>query len=138
MPSEVFKNISGEKIMPEVIKEENKYRPGPWLRGLSRGSAWALLATVIVLAVSGWGITRTGIIYDFSFGLIDRRTADLIHRAASVPLGAFFLIHVLTNIKIALSRRRWALPWLINIIIIVIGLALMGIIIYMEYFSLGG
>jgi cytochrome b subunit of formate dehydrogenase len=93
---------------------------------------------VIVLAVSGWGITRTGIIYDFSFGLIDRRTADLVHRAAVVPLGAFFLVHVLTNIKIALSRHRWSLTWLTNTILIVIGLALLGIMIYMEYFSLGG
>lgn len=41
-------------------------------------SAWALLVIVIVLVVSGWGITQTGIIYRLTGGLVDRRLADAI------------------------------------------------------------
>jgi len=42
-----------------------------WLRRLSRISAWLLLVAVLVLVVSGWGITHTEIIYKATFGLID-------------------------------------------------------------------
>jgi len=34
--------------------------------------AWLLVALMIVALVSGWGITRTEIIYQASRGLIDR------------------------------------------------------------------
>ena len=60
----------------------------PWLRRLSRASAWALLVGVVVQVVSGWGITQTGIIYDVTFGLIDRRIANTIHRWINLPLAS--------------------------------------------------
>jgi cytochrome b subunit of formate dehydrogenase len=110
----------------------------PWLKRLSRASAWALLAGVVVLVVSGWGITQSGVIYHITFGLVDRRLADAIHRATNVPLAVFFLVHVLTNIKLALSRRRRATDWLTSGFLIAIGLVILGLVIYMEYFRLGG
>jgi cytochrome b subunit of formate dehydrogenase len=114
------------------------YSFNPYLKLLARVSAWALLAGVIVLVFSGWGITQTGIIYNVTFGLIDRRLADAIHRATNIPLAFFFLTHVLINIKIALSLKRSTRSWLTNGILIVIGLVLMAIVVYMEYFRRGG
>jgi cytochrome b subunit of formate dehydrogenase len=101
-------------------------------------SAWALLAGVIVLVVSGWGITQTGVIYSLSFGLIDRRLANAIHRATNVPLAFFFLAHVLINIKLRMRQNHSSKAWLINTLLIVEGAGLMAIVIYMEYFRLGG
>lgn len=106
-----------------------------WLRRLARVSAWVLLAGVIILIVSGWGITQTGVIYSLTGGLVDRRLADTIHRATNMPLAFFFLSHVLINIKLRVSPSR---AWLTNIVLIVIGACLMAITIYMEYFRLGG
>jgi hypothetical protein len=121
---------------------ENKtqvcYSVNPWLRRLSRITAWALLVSVIVLVFTGWGITQTGIIHSITFGLIDRRLADLIHRDMNYPLAIFFLTHVLVNIKIAVSRSRPSRPWLTNGILIVIGIILFAIVIYMESFRQGG
>ena len=108
------------------------------MKRLARISAWALLAGVIILLVSGWGITQTGVIYKATFGLIDRRAADAIHRATNIPLAAFFLMHVMINIKLALSRSRASMEWVTNSILIVIGLGVMVIVVYMEYFRLGG
>lgn len=105
---------------------------------MARASAWALLVGVIVLLVSGWGITQTGIIYRLSFGLIDRRLADAIHRAANVPLTFFFLSHVFINIKLAVSQSHRFRAWLINTALIVVGVSLLVIVVYMEYFRLGG
>jgi cytochrome b subunit of formate dehydrogenase len=109
-----------------------------YLKWIAKASAWALLVTIIVAVVSGWGITQTGIIYRLTFGLIDRGLADAIHRAANVPLAVFFLSHVLINIKLTISRRSPSKGWLTNSILGVIGASLLAIMIYMEYFRLGG
>jgi succinate dehydrogenase/fumarate reductase cytochrome b subunit len=101
-------------------------------------SAWATLAGVILLIVSGWGITQTGVIYSLSFGLIDRRLANAIHRATNVPLAFFFLAHVLINIKLRLGKNYSSWSWLINTLLFVMGAGVMAIAIYMEYFRLGG
>jgi cytochrome b subunit of formate dehydrogenase len=121
-----------ENIAPKV------YTANPTLKKLARASAWALLVSVIALVVSGWGITQTGVIYNLSFGLIDRRLADAIHRASNAPAAFFFLLHVLINIKLMVSQRQPSRGWLTNIVLIVVGAGLMAIMIYMEYFRLGG
>lgn len=108
------------------------------LRKLARLSAWILLAGVIVLIVSGWGVTQTGVIYRLTGGLGDRGLANAIHRAASVPLIFFFLAHVFINIKLAVSKKYPSAARLTSIILILIGAGLMAIAIYMEYFRLGG
>jgi hypothetical protein len=108
------------------------------LKRAAQASAWALLAAVIVAIVSGWGITQTDVIYRLTFGLIDRGLADAIHRAANVPLALFFLSHVFINIKLAISRRSPSKGLLTAAILGVVGAALLAIMIYMEYFRLGG
>ncbi|MBN1368474.1 MAG: hypothetical protein JW967_11170 [Dehalococcoidales bacterium] len=109
----------------------NKNTSPKWLRMVSRTSAWLLLVTVVVLVVSGWGITRTGIIYNITFGLIDRRLADAIHRATNIPLAIFFLSHVLANIRLSISTKKPAITWLINILLIIAGLGMLVIFIIM-------
>jgi cytochrome b subunit of formate dehydrogenase len=109
-----------------------------YLKRIAKASAWALLVTIAVAVVSGWGITQTGIIYRLTFGLIDRGLADAIHRAANVPLAIFFLSHVFINIKLTISKRSPSKGWLTNSILGVIGAGLLAIMIYMEYFRLGG
>jgi cytochrome b subunit of formate dehydrogenase len=121
-----------EIITPKV------YAANPRLKKLARASAWALLVSVIILVVTGWGITQTGVIYNLSFGLIDRKLADAIHRATNAPAAFFFLSHVLINIRLIVSQRHPSRGWLTDIILIVIGAGLMAIVIYMEYFRLGG
>ena len=106
-----------------------------WLRRISRISAWLLLATVAVLVVSGWGITHTEIIYKATFGLIDRRLANSIHRATNLPLAFFFLSHVLINIRLLFTTKKVQNNRFIDGGLIAIGLALMGLFIYVEYLA---
>jgi intracellular septation protein A len=108
------------------------------LNRIAEASAWALLVTIVVVVVSGWGITQTGIIYRLTFGLIDRGLADAIHRAVNVPLALFFLSHVFINIKLRISKRSPSKGWLTNSVLGVIGAGLLAIMIYMQYFRLGG
>lgn len=110
----------------------------PWLKKVARISAWALLVGVIVLVLSGWGITQTGIIYKVTFGLVDRRLANSIHHGTNVPLAFFFLLHVLINIRISISIKHPSLTRLVDAVSIIVGGCILGIVIYMEYFRLGG
>jgi hypothetical protein len=109
-----------------------------WLHRLARISAWLLLTGVAVLIVSGWGITQTGVIYRLSGGLIDRRLADSIHRAANAPLAFFFLCHVFINISLMAARHNRALYRAANALFLAVGAGIMAIVIYMEYFRTGG
>jgi hypothetical protein len=104
----------------------------------ARSSAVLLLLGIIVLIITGWGITQTGAIYNLTHGLIDRRSADLIHRATNLPLAFFFLVHIFSNIKIGLYKGRPTENWLINGLMIGAGCAVLGITAYMEYFRRGG
>ena len=106
-----------------------------WLKRTARTSAWLLLISVIVLVLSGWGITHTEIIYKASFGLIDRRLADAIHTATNVPLTIFFLSHVFINIRLIISPRSPLGNWLINSVLIIVGLLLLVSVIYVEYWA---
>jgi thiosulfate reductase cytochrome b subunit len=105
-----------------------------WLKRISNISAWLLLASVALLVISGWGITQTEVIYKLSFGLIDRRLADAIHRASVLPLAFFFLLHVLINIRLKITSRRKPVVWVANGALIAIGLCIMALVVYMEYF----
>ena len=119
----------------------NSRTPGsrnPWLKRLTRISAWGLLAGTVVLGFSGWGITQTGIIYKISSGLVDRRLADAIHRAAIMPVVFFFLAHVLVNIRLNIKTKRVWTNWLVNAILIIIGGSIMVFTIYLQYFRRGG
>ena len=105
------------------------------LKKLARLSAWGLLLGVIILAVSGWGITHTEIIYRASFGLIDRGVANSIHRASHIPVAVLFLTHVLTLVRLRLPQRCLERTWIANSLIIAIGIGLFSLAIYIEYFS---
>jgi hypothetical protein len=105
---------------------------------IARASAFLLLFGVIVLVITGWGITQTGVIYNLSHGLIDRRVADSIHRGMNLPLILFFLAHVMSNIKLASYRQRATENWLINGIMIRFSIYIMAVVVYMEYFRRSG
>ena len=106
-----------------------------YLRRIARASAWLLLITIIVLLISGWGITRTEIIYKASLGLIDRGEADSIHRAIQVPAVMFFTMHVLVNVRLNLPSRCVRKAWLFNSLLVAIGVCVVGGVVYMEYFA---
>ena len=116
-------------VLPDARKTD------VYLRRIARTSAWLLLITIIILLVSGWGITRTEIIYKASLGLIDRGEADSIHRAIQVPAAVFFTMHVLLNVRLNLPSRYLRKAWLVNSLLVAIGVCVVGGVVFMEYFT---
>jgi len=119
--------------MQSVVPDAGK--ANAYLKRVARVSAWLLMVGIIVLLISGWGITRTEVIYKVSFGLIDRGAADSIHRAIQVPVAVFFITHVLTNVRLRLPSRRLRKTWLFDGILVTIGACLLGGVVYMEYYT---
>jgi hypothetical protein len=115
-----------------------KGKTGKRLKKIAGISSWLLLVCVAVLIISGWGITQTGVIYNATGGLIDRRTADAIHRAVVFPLTFFFLTHVFINISLGIKSKHRYIRRIINWAFLVIGAGVLALVIYMEYFRLGG
>ena len=113
-------------------------RVSVWLKKSARISAWALLAGVLVLVLSGWGITQTGVIYTITFGLIDRRLANSIHDATVLPLAFFFLVHALVNIRLGSVKRFRSRTWIIDGILFITGGAVPAPAPSSPYFSLRG
>jgi cytochrome b subunit of formate dehydrogenase len=124
--------MSDEGVKPKV------YQVNPHLRKVARASAIAILVGIVVIVITGWGITQTGVIYNLTHGLIDRGIANAIHRGANAPLAFFFLLHVLINVKIVVSQHHPSRAWLTNSLLIALGAGLMAAMVYMEYFRLGG
>ncbi len=106
-----------------------------YLKLAARVSAWLLLGAIIVSVISGWGITRTGVVYKASFGLIDRGLADAIHRATQVPMATVFLIHLFVNVRLVLVPRYTERARLINGLLVAAAVGLMVVVIIMEYFT---
>jgi cytochrome b subunit of formate dehydrogenase len=100
-----------------------------------RISAWLLLVSVVILIATGWGITHTEIIYKATFGLVDRRLANAIHRASNVPLVIFFLAHVLINIRLIVYRKNYSRIRIIDAILTIVGLILMALVLYVEFWA---
>lgn len=105
------------------------------LKYISRISAWLLLAAAAVLVFSGWGITRTEIIYKVTLGLLDRRLANYIHRFAIIPLSVFFMIHVLINARLSWYRRVPRRIRVIDGILLLVGAAVTALVLYMEFWA---
>lgn len=105
------------------------------LKILSRISAWLLLAAAVILVISGWGITRTEIIYKITFGLIDRRLANYIHRFTNIPLAIFFLGHLFINTRLMLFRKIPKKIFIVDIILIIIAILLILMVVYMELWT---
>ena len=109
-----------------------------WLKTIARTNAWLLLICIVVLVFSGWGITQTATIYNITLGLVDRRPANAIHRATILPLAFFFLLHVLINIRLSVTSRRPYIIWMTNGVLLAMGVCILWLVVYMEYFLIGG
>jgi len=123
----------------EVPRSSNKPNAPPSnlrAKQVARLSAWLLLAAVAISVLSGWGITRTGIVYSASFGLVDRGLANAVHRGTQVPMALFFLVHILANAHAALHVKA-ARRQLIDAGLVILGIVILASVVYMEYWASG-
>jgi hypothetical protein len=105
------------------------------LKLTARITAWILLFTIIISVLSGWGITRTEIIFNLSGGLVDRGMANSIHRLLQTPMAVVFLIHVLINLRLTIFPQYLHSDRIANALIAIAGVVIMAMVLFMEYLA---
>ena len=99
---------------------------------LNRVIVWALLFLMIMLIISGYGLTKPSLIRSLTGGRIDYQTALFIHTTLDAPLLILLLIHVLIEIKFSLMRWGVKNQKLLNSLMVILGSICLVLIIFMK------
>ena len=75
-----------------------------YLMKVNRVIVWILLLFMLMLIMSGYGLTKPSLVRSLTGGRIDYQTALFIHTSLDAPLLILLLIHVIIEIKFSLMR----------------------------------
>ena len=103
-----------------------------YLVKFNRLIVWILLALIVVLIVSGYGLTKPTLINMLTFGLIDHQTAFDLHSLLDLPLFILLTIHVLIEVKLSLMRWGFKNWRLLNSLILLLGSVCLLLVLYIE------
>ncbi|MBW2971447.1 hypothetical protein KY359_00275 [Candidatus Woesearchaeota archaeon] len=75
-----------------------------FVRKLGRFCAWAIIVLMFIYFISGWGMTKSSMIYNLTGGLLDRGASARLHNYLILPMAFAFLCHTLVAIRFAMIR----------------------------------
>lgn len=117
-----------------MVKKEKKEREMPekkhpanfesFVIHFGRFCAWALLVFIILYFISGFGITKSGLIYRWTGGLMNRALAFQIHDYLTIPTALAAICHVLVAVRFAMIRWRVKNMKVLNWVFLVTGVLL--------------
>ena len=123
--------------MPEMVKKAKRGEICTPVRGysyylikVSRFCAWALVLLILLYVLSGFGMTRSGLIYKATGGLMDRGAALKIHTLLVIPMILAFLLHTLISIRFTMIRWNVKNKVVLNYGFIGLGAVLLGLTLY--------
>ena len=99
---------------------------------MNRAIVWVLLFFMILLIVTGYGLTKPNLIYSLTGGLVDYWAALRLHTLLDVPLLILLLIHVIIEIKFSLMRWGFKNQKLLNLLMFVLGSICLILILYVD------
>ena len=75
-----------------------------WLSRIDRTAAWVSALLLLLYLVSGFGMTKPGLVERATGGLVSWRVAYDMHNILHIPLIVVFAIHTITGIRRSLIR----------------------------------
>ncbi|MBW2967268.1 hypothetical protein KY362_02165 [Candidatus Woesearchaeota archaeon] len=87
-------------------KKQGKLHIERYLIKFGRGCAWALVVMIILYFVSGFGLLKSGMIYNLTGGLLDRGRSLWIHEILTIPMAFAAICHTLIAIRFAMIRWK--------------------------------
>ncbi len=120
--------ISGWRLPKMSPKKTANY----YLMKINRKIVWVLLFFMILLIVTGYGLTKPNLIYSLTGGIINFQTASYLHRLLDLPLMILLLIHVIIEIKFSLMRWGFKNQKLLNLLMLMLVSICLILIIYVE------
>ncbi|MBW2963983.1 hypothetical protein KY363_00850 [Candidatus Woesearchaeota archaeon] len=103
-----------------------------YLTKIGRFCAWSLIAFILLYMITGYGITKSYIVYRV-FGM-DRGLALKLHTYLTIPMMAAFILHVLIAVRFAMIRWKVTNKTALNWIFIILGAALLSLTVW-AYFA---
>ena len=103
-----------------------------YLMKINRVFVWVLLLFLILLTVSGYGLSKPNLIHSLTGGLVDFRTASYLHNVLIVPFLILSLIHIIIEVKFSLTRWGFKNQKLLNLLMLMLGIAIVLLIAYVD------
>lgn len=104
-----------------------------YLMKANRVIVWILLFLVLMLIISGYGLTKPSLIRSLTGGMIDYQTALFIHTSLDAPFLILLLIHVVIEIKFSLMRWGVKNQKLLNLLMLMLVSICLILIIYVKF-----
>jgi hypothetical protein len=105
---------------------------GYYVLKVNRVIVWILLALMVILIISGYGLTKPTLINSLTFGLVDHQTAFDLHSWLDLPLFVLLAIHVLIEVRVSLVRWGFRHRRLLNVLLLLLGSVCLLFIFYIE------
>jgi succinate dehydrogenase/fumarate reductase cytochrome b subunit len=105
-----------------------------YLVKFGRFCAWSLIVFIFLYFISGWGVTRSGAVYNLTGGLLNRQTSFWLHDILTLPMAFAFLCHTLIAIRYALIRWNVKNREVLNYVFLGVGVVLFALVCWV-YFS---
>ncbi|UCG45339.1 MAG: hypothetical protein JSV58_00735 [Candidatus Bathyarchaeota archaeon] len=103
---------------------------------LNRIMVWLLLLLMILLVITGYGLTKPNLVSSFTGGWIDYWTAQYLHTLLDLPLLLLLLVHVIIEIKFSFMRWGFKSRNLLKALMLSLGVICTILILYIEVASL--
>ena len=107
-----------------------------YLIKINRILVWITLILLVVLIISGYGITNPGFVSDLTGGIFTRAFSLSTHLRLAFALLILLTVHVLIGAKAALTRWGVKDGKLLNVFLLVLGLLAVALLTLMQYYIL--
>ena len=114
-----------------LTKESNNY-----LRTFNRLLVWPTLALLIIVVISGFGLTNPRTTSDLTGGAFNFNNSLYWHENLVVPVLILLMIHVLIALKTTLTRWGVKEEGLLNVVLVALGLFVSALLILARYLVL--
>jgi hypothetical protein len=104
-----------------------------YLMKANRIIVWILLLLILMMIISGYGLTKPSLIRSLSGGWIDYQTALFVHTSLDTPFLILLLIHVVIEIRFSLMRWGVKNQKLLNLLMLILVLICLFLIIYVKF-----
>jgi hypothetical protein len=103
-----------------------------YLMKANRIIVWILLLLMLIMIISGYGLTKPSLIRSLSGGWIDYHTALFIHTSLDTPFLILLLIHVVIEIRFSLMRWGVKNQKFLNLLMLTLGVICVILIMYVK------
>jgi thiosulfate reductase cytochrome b subunit len=104
-----------------------------YLRTFNRLLVWPTLVLLIIVVISGFGITNPRTTSELTGGLFTQYNSLYWHLNLVVPVLILLMIHMLIGLKTALTRRGVKEARLLNAVLVALGLFVAVLIILARF-----